>query len=358
MEPALPSTGKFTAIWQSADEGRDWPLFHRMKTLFEPFISNHVFDGKHQVVMDNAIVFDAWVYANDPAYYARFQGKNAFLVHIGDEFYELGVDRYVHFRGVFRHFWSSVFNPKHVMVLPLGSYLKETPASVAAASERRYAWSFIGSAGTSSRPEMVRAMSAIEPHLCYSTSPIRGITFFDRNSTGKKRIPQQDTFEILGQSAFSPAAMGNANLECCRIYDALELGAIPIVERRLTLDYYKHLLGEHPLPTVSSWPQARRVVDRLLKDPVKLDELQKTCVQWWKSYQSALTRRIGVFLEERSLAADELVPLRSRLARLPFWQYVELLRHHSLPAVWRRVARQVARIAGKKSWRVASRARG
>ncbi len=64
--------------------------------------------------MDNAIVFDAWVYANDPEYYKKFKGKNVFLVHIGDEFYELGLDRYVNFRGTsFAPSWSSVFNPRH-----------------------------------------------------------------------------------------------------------------------------------------------------------------------------------------------------------------------------------------------------
>ena len=89
MESLRPGTGKFTAIWQSRDYGRDWPMYEWQKHLFEPYISNHVFDGKHQVVMDNAILFDDWIYATDPEYYAKFRGKNAFLVHPYDEFYDL-----------------------------------------------------------------------------------------------------------------------------------------------------------------------------------------------------------------------------------------------------------------------------
>ena len=355
MESAQRPTPKFTAIWQSGDRGRDWPLFNWLMRIFEPYISSHIFDGERQVAMDNAILFDAWVYANDPDYYAKFRGKNAFLVHIGDEFYELGVDRYVHFRGVFRMIWSSVFNPRFVMTLPLGTYIKESPTSIAPVSERRYAWSFIGDAGKVSRPEMVRAMSPIEPHFCFSSTPIRGTIFYDRNRLGNRRISRPEFYQTLGQSVFAPSPMGNASLESCRPYDALEVGAIPIVERRLTLDYYKQLLGEHPLPTVNSWAEGRRLASGLLKDPEKLNTLQTVCMQWWAKYQSELILKIGVFLQERSNASDDIVPLRSRLPGLPFWQYGELLRHHSAPALYRRVARQMSRLLQRGKWRAATR---
>jgi hypothetical protein len=220
-------------------------------------------------------------------------------------------------------------------------------------SQRLYAWSFVGEAGKSSRPEVVRALSAIEPHLCFSTSSVRGFTFFNKNSTGKKKIPQEGAFEILRQSVFAPSPMGNANIECERFYDALEVGAIPIVERRLTLDYYRQFLGDHPVPTVRSWSQARNLVNHLLKDPAKLDELQHTCVQWWTGYKLELTKRIGSFLDDRSRSSEELVPLQSRLPRLPFWQYGELLRHQSVSGLGRRVVRQARRIVTQKKWRVA-----
>lgn len=355
LETTLGKSGKFTAIWQSEPNGRDWPLFTWLSNLFEPYVSETIFDGSHQVVKDNAILFDAWVYARDPAYYARFHGKNAFLVHPFDEFLDLGVDRYRHFRGVFRMIWSNVFNPKHVMVFPLGSYIDEPPATIVPASERRYAWSFIGEAGKVSRPDMVRAMLPIEPHICQSETPVRGITFFnfEKDSLGKKRIPKQDFYQILGQSAFAPAPQGNATLESCRPYDALEVGAIPIIERRLTLDYYKSLLGDHPLPTVSSWSQGRQLAIKFLKDPARLDDLQQTCVQWWKGYKADLIGRIGSFLEARSNTHDDLVPLQSNLPNLPFWQYAELLRHHDLPGFGRRFAQQAQRIVQQKKWRLA-----
>jgi hypothetical protein len=354
MESASPPTMRFTAIWQSKDDGADWPLRDWLMQLFEPFISNHVFDAKHEIVMDNVILFDSFIYVHDPEYYKKFHGKNAFLVHLGDEFLELGADRYVHFRGVFRNIWSSVFNPRHVMVLPLGYYNKGTGAIAVPASDRRYAWSFVGEGAKVSRPDMVRAMSPIEPHMCFSSTPIRGLTFFSHSPTGRKKVSKQDFVQLLRQSAFAPSPMGNATLESCRVYDALETGAIPIIEKRWTLDYFKDLLGDHPLPTITSWNQAHDLVVRLLKDPVKLDELQQACIQWWKSYQSALIGRIEKFLEERSVAKDELVPLQSRLPQLAFWQYAELLRHHNMPALGRRVVTQLTRATQQRKWRLAS----
>jgi len=357
LAPAVRMAGKFTAIWQSQPNAADWTgsagLVVWLTELFGPYVSEIIYDGKHEVVKDNVILFDAWVYAHDPSYYAKFHGKNAFLVHPFDEYLELGIDRYVHFRGVFRMIWSSVFNPQRVMVFPLGSYIDEPPATVTPASQRCYAWSFIGDAAKVSRPDMIHAMSSIEPHICFSDTPVRGITFADPNRRGGKRFTKDEFYQIMGQSVFAPAPQGNATLESCRPYDGLEVGCIPIIERRMTLDYYRQLLGDHPLPTISSWSHAPELVRTLLKDPARLDDLQQTCVGWWKNYKKTLIERIGNFLDERSGTQDELVPLCSRLPNLPLWQYAELLRHHDLRGFNRRVVRQINRLFTEKKWRAA-----
>lgn len=339
----------FTAIWQSQAAGTDFPLYPWLMRVFSPFISEHVADGKCEVVRDNVILFDRFVYAKDPEYYKRFKGKNAFLVHISDEFYELGVDRYRNFRGVFRMLWSSVFNPEHVMVFPLGSYIQQPPQQVLPANERRYAWSFIGAADKTSRPEAIRAFAAMEPHFLFSSTPLPGFNF----GGGKgKRISRPEFYEVLGQSVFAPSPMGNASMESCRPYDALEVGAIPIVERRLTIDYYKQFLGDHPIPTVSSWREARRFAADLLEKPSELLELQRSCIEWWSGYKRKLVENVGSFLEARSNATDDLVPLRSRLPEFRYWKYMELIRHHSAPALYRRFALQASRLLKREKWRI------
>ena len=145
--------------------------------------------------------------------------------------------------------------------------------------------------------------------------------------------------------------MGNASLESCRVYDALETGAIPIVEKRLTLDYFGGLLGTYPFPTVRSWSEGKRVVRRLLADPAKLDALQRECVDWWSEYQKALTARVGEFLTRCTATETELRPLRSSLPTLPGWQYFELLRHQTMRGLLRRISLQVSRLVLKGRWR-------
>jgi hypothetical protein len=351
MGISLPHVPRFTAIWQSEKfYERYW-----LKDLFQPYISDNIVDGKHEVVADNVILFDSVIYSHDPAYYAKFRGKNAFLVHVGDEFFELGTDRYVHFKGVFRTMWSSVFNFDHVMVIPLGYSLENEEPKVAA-SDRRYAWSFIGEAGKSSRPDMVRALASIEPHITYSVTPVRGVTFFDLNTLGQRRIPRPEFSHILAQSAFAPAPMGNASLESCRLYDALKVGAIPIIERRLTLDYFRKFFGDHPLPTVRSWGEAHKFIVKMLDQPAEMDILQQRCLSWWEQYRSSLGANIGEFLSRRSNASDSVVPLRSNVARSRFWKYFELARHQDLPSFGRRIERQVLRVFKSRKWRVAHHA--
>jgi hypothetical protein len=249
--------------------------------------------------------------------------------------------------------WSSVFNPEHVMVIPLGTYIQDRPAEVLPVNQRRYAWSFIGAADKTSRPEALRAFASLEPHFAFSSTPVPHFNFA---SGDKRRIARKDFYEILGQSVFAPSPMGNASMESCRPYDALEMGAIPIVERRLTLDYYKELLGDHPLPTVNSWREARHMADDLLNSPDRLQALQTSCIHWWSEYQSKLIANIGAFLQQRSTANDDLVPLRSHLPKYPLWKYMELVRHHSAPALYRRMTMQASRILKRQKWRISPQA--
>ena len=197
MESLLQTTGKFTAIWQSRDYGRDWPVYEWQKHLFEPYISNHVFDGRHKVVMDNAILFDDWVYANDPEYYANSAAKTPSWC----------------IRTMIFTTWESIdtcisvgFSARSGLLCSTPSMCwyfrwgisEEIPASSVPASDRRYAWSFVGEGGNSSPPDMIRAMSSIEPHICYSVTPIRGMAFFDRIPPGRKELRNRTTTKYSG----------------------------------------------------------------------------------------------------------------------------------------------------------------
>lgn len=344
----------YTAIWQSASpHEREW-----IEEIMGPWIAKHVTDGKHQLVLDNAILLDAFVYCYDPGYYAQFRGKNAFLVHFLDENFEGRYEIYSNFKGVLRCFWSDVFDPQRVMKMPLG-YTNGTGkagGTISKATERTFLWSFVGDVNKSTRPDVARELASIEPHFLFSTSRAPGITVLDSVRGVPRCLPPDEFSRILLDSMFSPCPMGNVQLECFRVYESLECGAIPIVERRLTLDYFRKLLGDHPMPTVRSWAEARRMIRKMLRNPDDIDSLQRQCIDWWRQYKIDYSARVGVFLAEQSTAPSlEAVPVVSRIQSVPGWRVMELLRHHDTRAVLRRLRRQVGRLLTSGRLRVAHR---
>src|SRR5947209_969099 len=331
----------FTGIWQFRTPGEfDW-----MNEIFGEFISEYVWDCKREVAPDNSILFDSYICDSDPAYFRRFRGKNAFLVHVYDETFDgLYEETYSNFRGVFRFFWSDVFNPERVFKLPLG-YCKGFASDggpLKPATERRYLWSFVGDAAKSSRAGMVRALAAVQPNLLISTQPI---DYADVQPTG---LPPVQCADVLRESVFAPSPMGNVQIECFRAYEALESGTIPIVEKRLTLDYYRELLGDHPLPTVSSWAQARELVTSLHSSPAKLDALQRRCIDWWVEYKQSLKRDVGHKLLRTEPIHDSRI--LSPIAQLPGWRMLALLRHHDSQAILWRMRRQWKRSLSQRPW--------
>ena len=349
------SQQKYTAIWQAANpHEREW-----IKEVMGPAISEHVVDGKHQVVLDNAILIDGFIYCHDAAYYEQFRGKNAFLMHLSDENYEGGFELYRNFRGVFRFYWSDIFNEKYIMKMPLGysNSMAHIGHSIERATKRKYLWSFIGQAGKSSRPDVAKALSIVEPHFMFSTTEVPGMTIHNVVDGKPRRFPHAEFTQILFDSTFAPCPMGNANLECFRVYESLECGSIPIVEKRMTLDYFHQLLGDHPMPTVRSWRAARSLIHKLLRNPDDIDRLQEQCIAWWADFKLKHTERIAAFLKMRSKESEiGSAQTVSGIAKIPGWQTMELLRHHNTSALYRRVSLQVTRLMKQGKLREAYRA--
>ena len=345
----------YTAIWQSPNpHEREW-----IEEIFGQLFSNQITDGKHELVLDNVFLFDAFVYCNDLKYYQQFRGKNAFLVHFLDENYEgLYEEIYSNFRGVFRCHWSSIFNQKYVSKMPLGysNGMGRAGRPIPQATKRKYVWSFAGALMKSSRPDMAKALLPLKPHFFSPTDDVSSLSFLSEEQRITKRLTPSDFSGLLFQSTFSPCPMGNVNLECFRVYEALECGSIPIVEKRLTLDYFRDLLGDHPMPAVRSWPEARRFVEDMLRRPDEIDRLQERCIRWWVDFKKQYKEHVADFVRER--AADPAPvhePIVTKAYARPGWRTAELLRHHDLPAFRRRVQRQVSRLLRDGKLRVAHR---
>jgi hypothetical protein len=105
-------------------------------------------------------------------------------------------------------------------------------------------------------------------------------------------------------SVFSPCPAGNSP-ETIRLYDALELGCIPVSLRHPFLSD-QVALPNPPFPLLTSWEEfpdlLTRMSQMLAEHPHEIDKLQATCIDWWSAVKRSLSVRI----------ADRLLSLRHR----------------------------------------------
>jgi hypothetical protein len=343
---------RYTGVWRSPDplEG-PW-----LREMFGPYLAREVTDPAHEFVGDHVILFEIFANAQDPEYFEKFRGLDAFLVDLSDEHYEFVPEMYTNFRGVIRPYGSDVFLPEAIYTLPLGypSSLFPQP-SLKPATERQFFWSFTGQLAKSSRPDMARQLSRIEPHLLFSTDEEKNAPMWRRTSDGaKQRYSPEENSAIMADTVFAPCPMGNSNLECFRVYEALELGCIPLVESRLTLDYFHSKYGAHPMPTFRSWQKARRFLEGIIDKPEQIDRLQRDCIAWWHTHKARNREELGAFLARRSAITTQptLEQLFKPRHAWPAFAHLELLRHHDLRALGRRIHKMAKRVATTGGLRV------
>lgn len=245
------------------------------------------------------------------------------LIHLSDEWYGEDYSCYSSFDFVLRTYFSRSLERPGILQLPLGPPgMRPPPGPNVPQTSRRYVWSFCGRL-MASRHEMLAVFSGLSPAYVLAD----------------QWLPLHEFQNVLMQSKFVPCAMGNVMLETWRTYEALEAGCIPLLERRTTMDYYRNLLGDHPIPTFSSWREARRFVMRQLETPDDLDSRQAGLLQWWGAAKEGWRKRVAGFvldgvagLHRRDLENFAFLPYPMRR----IWQCSELARHHTSRALLRR----------------------
>jgi hypothetical protein len=136
--------------------------------------------------------------------------------------------------------------------------------------------------------------------------------------------------------------MGNVSLESFRIYESLECGSIPILEKRPGADYFKYLLGNHPIPVFGTWAQAAHYVTSLRNNSKAIHLLNQRCQDWWAGYKQSLRTHIGDFIASTTTGhADSAVRWPYSI---PGWQKAELVRYQTPPTIARRVKLQLSRL--------------
>jgi hypothetical protein len=159
-------------------------------------------------------------------------------------------------------------------------------------TKRELSWSFLGEVKNPSRRNMVN-------HLEHVTGRrfLHAISTWDADDSLRGAAYSN----VLANSVFVPSPSANVHCECYRTYEALECGAIPVVDT----EYYRDEFGA-PFPVVQpTWEDAPEMLNRWLDNPDSLEELARECQAWWRGAKTSLPERIRLLTEPAPAVARD-----------------------------------------------------
>src|SRR5262249_39779444 len=126
-----------------------------------------------------------------------------------------------------------------------------------------------------------------------------------------------------------------------RTYESLEMGCIPIVERRRWMPYYDRLMPGHPLPSFLTWRKARQFVEALSTNHSTVTTYQQEIAEWWQKYKVELRRDVTSFILlglQGAFRSSLTQDWRCRKGiNHQVWRLIELLKHASQASLQERI---------------------
>lgn len=153
---------------------------------------------------------------------------------------------------------------------------------------KKYIWSFMGQVkGKPTRETMLAKLKNI---------PGEKFLHVTEEWNDKNQIKISKYKQILKDSVFVPCPSGWGGAvglkDCFRLYETLEAGSIPIVEKD-DYKYFDSFFPGHPLIQVSTdWEEIEDVINELLKDKDQLKAYNEKLIKWWSDYKATLKAKI------------------------------------------------------------------
>ncbi len=239
---------KIHVIYETEDFERwhlEWLLW-----LLSDFEVECIVDPENRVRVDRAIIAAVPKKPDSPERITaqlksfRERGLRAGVVHVTDECFGEPIPYYEHADFVFRNYYRpAAQRPGHTYYYPLGSPVGlKANLLPKAISERKYVWSFAGQIKTSRRG-MIEAAQRVKG----------GYTHFTHDFGDPSGLSRKDYAEVLSDTVFALCPRGNCSMECFRLYEALDAGAIPIVEDEGGLAMCAQLLDPRNFMKIGLW---------------------------------------------------------------------------------------------------------
>lgn len=155
--------------------------------------------------------------------------------------------------------------------------------NVAWHSQRPYEVGFSGQITHQRREELATEMQAMKGYRM----------FFNGTKGFAEGLGYHDYYTVLTKSFLAPAPSGPVTLDSFRAYEALESGAIPVLDLNCPKTqngarYWNAVFGPgHPLPTVSHWSELPEVIAEF-SQPRDSNRI----FAWWQVYKREMRRRL------------------------------------------------------------------
>lgn len=211
----------------------------------------------------------------------KAKGISFYIFHISDEFGKDPVDFYEwpECKGVLRNYVRpDVKESDKVKIIPLGYHwsFKKDKQNEAKQSERKYAWSFVGT-NWQGRKEKLEVLKKI-PHDYKLV--------FQEGWDAEGKLGREEMIDILEQSLCVPCP-GGQNPETFRAYEALEAGAIPVfVKEGDSGAYLTYLSRWLTLLHCDSWTHAAQLILTLKAKPEVYKQYHERVMEGWKAMRN------------------------------------------------------------------------
>ena len=276
------------------------------------FIQNELFAGAPYAlgfdpikIKASTVIYLELVQINlDLIRHIRSLGKKVVLYHMGDERADKDITSYLECDLVIRnYFYEHIFTnavlAKNIIWAPNGFRAgvgPREPQNLKKVATRQSLGAFLGWLDNANSYNQERAAFAVAARNC-------GENLFVLPSGGFAGGYNVGLYSaIMEDTVFSPCPAGNSP-ETIRLYDALEMGAIPISLRHRFLEHSDALglIGPVPFPLLNSWSELpdflQSMKHRMADSPAELDDLQDRCISWWGEYKLAIRSKIADYIE-------------------------------------------------------------
>ena len=208
---------------------------------------------------------------NSPDGEIPMKAKSFGVIHLSDEAYTHNIKYYPDAAFVFRNYYSKTYaTMPNVYFFPLGYKKGYNDEKHLLHDNRCYTWSFAGQiAGKPTRESMLNGMVEVDDE----SARIHVTTQWDDPNS----LTTTEYRDLMNKTLLAPCPAGWCNPDSFRVCEALEAGAIPIVDNRA---YFEKLFGgDVPFLSVKSdWTTVEVEIENNAKD---LKQIQTKCIFWW-----------------------------------------------------------------------------